>query len=249
MKNQTLHWLHYIQCNSTSKWNLYCTLKMLQGTLLLFVAAANLGAISILITNAPRYIGCIGENMFIKWYKCLCLFSLARNCKQVFVCLSRWQEIASWHEKNCVNPWFHEVSGLNALAKQKSDVVWRPVWHIEHNYIDAQIRRTSFFVFCTFFRFNIDSYITIVIWMYKWSRTILFDVFTFIFCFFLVGSFLWVGLIVYIPFAETMLFNVSLSLSFSFFGRHLFVAWLDCKHFLWRNYVINFFHFHFLFLF
>ena len=31
---------------------------MLQGTLLLFVAAANLGAISIFITSASRYIGC-----------------------------------------------------------------------------------------------------------------------------------------------------------------------------------------------
>ena len=115
------------------------------------------------------------------------------------------------------------------LAKQKSDVVWRPGWHIEHNYINAQISRTSFFVFCTFFRCNIDSYITSVIWMYKWSRTILFGVFTFTFpsCFFLVGSFLWVGLIVYIPFAGTMLFNVSLSLSFSFFGRHLFVGRFD----------------------
>ena len=128
------------------------------------------------------------------------------------------------------------------LAKQKSDVVWRPGWHIEHNYINAQISHTSCFFcfFCTFFRCNIDSYITSVIWMYKWSRTILFGVFTFTFpsCFFLVGSFLWVGLIFYILFAGTMLFNVSLSLSFSFFGRRLFVGRFDRLHSLCRNYVI-----------
>ena len=80
----------------------------------------------------------------------------------------------------------------------------------------------------TFFFFFIGRHLLVGWFDCKHCRNYVIQCFHFHFLFlFLVGAFLWVGLIVYILFAGTMLFNVSLSLSFSFFGRRLFVGWFD----------------------